>query len=247
MGSWSIILNVLLLVGVLIAVVRSMLSRRASIQPLSGQPSVGRGASRQSEPDHYDDIISVRKVSPSVSEPSVPMISSVPEPEVIQPWVQVDTVDTVDSIDDIDPGESPTIMLFLLAKDDRKLAGYELLQTLLAAGLRFGEGHLFHRHQHQNGQGPVLCSVAAATPSGLFDMQNIGAFSVRGLCIFMKPSENTTIDAERFAIMLDTALQLSEDLDAYLLDDNRQPLTEATIDRYRRLLSIELYNDLARA
>ena len=135
-------------------------------------------------------------------------------------------------------------MMFLLAKDDRKLAGYELLQTLLAAGLRFGEGHLFHRHQHSNGQGPVLCSVAAATSSGLFDMQNIGAFSVRGLCIFMKPSESPMIDAERFAIMLDTARQLSDDLDAYLLDDRRQPLTEEAIARYRSLLSIELVSEL---
>ena len=128
--------------------------------------------------------------------------------------------------------------MFLLAKENRQLAGYELLQTVLAAGLRFGEGQLFHRHQYSNGQGPVLCSLAAATASGVFDLQNIGAFSVRGLCLFMQSSGNPTIDAERFAIMLETAKQLSDGLDTFLLDEQRQPLTEASIARYQSLLNI---------
>ncbi|MFW2572434.1 cell division protein ZipA C-terminal FtsZ-binding domain-containing protein, partial [Legionella sp. 29fVS95] len=89
-----------------------------------------------------------------------------------------------------------------------------------------------------NGQGPVLCSLAAATASGVFDLQNIGAFSVRGLCLFMQSSGNPTIDAERFAIMLETAKQLSDGLDTFLLDEQRQPLTEASIARYQSLLNI---------
>jgi cell division protein ZipA len=234
MGSWSIILNVLLLAGVLVGFIRSVFLRRVSIRKSDEQPMLGQAGDRPSELSQYDDIIAVRKVSQNNQEVTVPIISHKPEAQKIQPSVHSEKT-----------GEGePLIMMFLLAKDDRKLAGYELLQTLLAAGLRFGEGHLFHRHQHSNGQGPVLCSVAAATSSGLFDMQNIGAFSVRGLCIFMKPSESPMIDAERFAIMLDTARQLSDDLDAYLLDDRRQPLTEEAIARYRSLLSIELVSEL---
>jgi cell division protein ZipA len=129
--------------------------------------------------------------------------------------------------------------MFLLAKENRQLAGYELLQTVLAAGLRFGEGHLFHRHQHPNGQGPVLCSLAAATPTGVFDLQNIGAFRVHGLCLFMQASGNPTIDAERFAIMLDTGKQLSEGLGTHLLDDRRQPMCDESIQRYYRLLNLD--------
>lgn len=127
----------------------------------------------------------------------------------------------------------------MLAKENRQFAGYELLQTVLASGLRFGEGHLFHRHQFANGQGPVLCSLAAATATGVFDLQNIGAFSVRGLCLFMHASNNPNIDAERFSIMVDTARQLSEGLDAYLLDDQRKPLTEERITRYCHALNID--------
>jgi cell division protein ZipA len=64
-------------------------------------------------------------------------------------------------------GTPSTVMMFLSAKENRQFAGYELLQTVLASGLRFGEGQLFHRHQFSNGQGPVMCSLAAATASGV--------------------------------------------------------------------------------
>ena len=57
--------------------------------------------------------------------------------------------------------------------------------------------------------------------------------------LFMQASNNPTIDAERFSIMLDTAKQLSEGLDAHLLDDKRKPLTEEGIERYYRSLKIE--------
>jgi len=125
------------------------------------------------------------------------------------------------------------LMMLLLAKDKHNFAGYELLQTLLAAGLRFGEGSLFHRHQLSNGQGPVIFSLAAATNDGTFDLQNMGAFSARGLCLFMQPSGNATIDIERFNILYETARQLSEGLDAHLLDGNRRPLTKESLAAYQ--------------
>lgn len=131
-----------------------------------------------------------------------------------------------------------SVMMFLLAKTNRQFAGYELLQTLLAAGLRFGDGQLFHRHQQANGQGPVICSLAAATEAGTFDLQTMGAFSVRGLCLFMAVSGSPPIDAERLSIMLDTARQLSEGLDAHLLDSQRQPLTDEAVEHYYRLLHV---------
>jgi cell division protein ZipA len=124
------------------------------------------------------------------------------------------------------------LLIFLLAKENRQLAGYELLQTILAAGLRFGEGHLFHRHQNANGQGPVLCSLATATATGVFDLQNIGGFSVHGLCLFMHTSGAATIDAERFKIMLETAKQLSDGLDTYVLDEQRKPWSKLSEQRY---------------
>ena len=274
--NWSLVLNVLLLIGVVVAIGRTMKSRRSnSPMKIPQSPSIG-----QAETSNYDEIVAVRKVSgtpigdsfdiqqtkasermgvnftqagPS-SQNDIKASSTIDnqyrgndnrpaERVAIQPTTQPSLYAVRASevvYDSSSNGESvSSVMMFLLAKEERFLAGYELLQTVLAAGLRFGEGHLFHRHQFPNGQGPVLCSLAAATASGVFDLQNIGAFSVRGLCLFMQASGNSTIDAERFEIMLDTAKQLSEGLDAYLLDEQQKPLTDSSIQRYYRLLKLE--------
>ncbi|KTD07394.1 cell division protein ZipA C-terminal FtsZ-binding domain-containing protein [Legionella jamestowniensis] len=225
-ANWSLILNVLLLIGVVIAIGRLMKARRQSLNPINYQPSLG-----QTESKHFDDIIAVRKVNQDFpTETTEPNETNGAHKRPMMGKIEEDSISTNES------GKS--LMMFLLAKENRQLAGYELLQTVLSAGLRFGEGQLFHRHQYANGQGPVLCSLAAATANGVFDLQNIGAFSVRGLCLFMQSSGSPTIDAERFGIMYDTAKQLCEGLDTYLLDDQRQPLTEASLARYYRILNL---------
>ena len=56
----------------------------------------------------------------------------------------------------------------------------------------------------------------------------------------MQASKNPSIDAERFTVMLETARQLSEGLDAYLLDDQRKPLSAERLTRYYHMLQIEM-------
>ncbi|WP_045097575.1 cell division protein ZipA C-terminal FtsZ-binding domain-containing protein [Legionella fallonii] len=252
-ANWSLILNVLLLIGVIVAIGRLMKARRQSLNPARYQPDLGpteKAASKEAQ-SFNDDIIAVRKVnrenssSPDLglgaeteSEPVMQLFTK-PVKNSQQPKLLPEDEPTIEYKEEPQIVTPSTLMMFLLAKDNRQFAGYELLQTVLAAGLRFGEGHLFHRHQFSNGQGPVICSLAAATATGVFDLQNIGAFSVRGLCLFMQTSKNPIIDEERFSIMLDTARQLSDGMDAYLLDDQRKPLTEERIARYHRLLHIE--------
>jgi cell division protein ZipA len=246
--NWSLVVNVILLVGVFIAIIRLLKARRQAKSSSPVHPSLGPQVFTP-----QDEIIAVRKIDqvekqqgPSVSPTLQPVMEKKDRPN--NPTFAQSTINmshvVVENALPIEDEPLSSLVMFLLAKENRQLAGYELLQTVLAAGLRFGEGHLFHRHQSPNGQGPVLCSLAAATPSGIFDLQNIGAFSVHGLCLFMHASGNSTIDAERFGIMLDTAKQLSEGLDTYLLDDLRQPLTDTSIKRYHQLLKLDLaYNE----
>lgn len=230
-ANWSLILNVLLLIGVIIAIGRLMKARRQSLNPISYQPSSGP----QIEPKNFDDIIAVRKVNHDLGENEITLTEDSKAPRLHE--------EEQDNSSENESGQS--LMILLLAKGNRQLAGYELLQTVLAAGLRFGEGQLFHRHQHPNGQGPVLCSLAAATASGVFDLQNIGAFSVRGLCLFMQSSGNPTIDSERLNIMYETAKQLADGLDTYMLDDERQPFTETSLARYYKILNIDESHELS--
>ena len=223
-ASWSLFLNVLLLIGVVIAIGRLMKARRQNLSPIAYQPSLATV-----ETKYFDDVIAVRKVNRE--EQAIPPSESPVVKQKNEPTLEKAKPSPV-----AEKGRS--VMMFLLAKDNRQIAGYELLQTVLAAGLRFGAGNLFHRHQKPNGQGPILCSLAAATQSGVFDLHNIGAFSVRGLCLFMQASGNSTIDAERFAIMWETAKHLSEDLDTHLLDEQKQPVGEESVKRYRKVLEI---------
>jgi len=242
LSNWSLILNVLLLVGVMVAITRMIRSRRQNEPVLPRAPSLG-----VADTNHCDDIIAIRKVTEDVVV-TRPIIQTSAhhsaEPIVRQSTIPPTLAAKAPDIEIINPQNSqssPPLMMFLLAKANRQLAGYELLQALLAAGLRFGEGDLFHRHQSPNGQGTIMCSLAAATASGVFDLQNIGAFVVRGLCLFMQASGNPTIDEERFEMMLDTAKKLSEGLDTYLLDDKRQPLSDESVRRYHQVLNL---NDL---
>lgn len=237
-ANWSLVLNVLLLIGVFIAIGRMMKARRQNLKSVEYEPSIGQADSHVAT--KCDDIIAVRKIKREF-EAFEPISQLTDQPPVIKPLNKGPLIAPSDEAADALGAEPPmkSVLIFLLAKDNRQLAGYELLQTVLAAGLRFGEGHLFHRHQFQNGKGPVLFSLAAATPSGMFDLQNIGAFSVHGLCLFMHASGNTTIDAERFTTMLDAAKQLGEGLNTHVLDDQRQPLSERSLARYRRFLNIE--------
>ncbi len=285
-ANWSLILNVLLLTGVVIALVRMLKTKKNDDAPARNfagapaQPSVMGGADKPS-----DEVIAVRKISreapsaqPAFSANSRPVNNRfqgsfgvvapppglVQEPKVapsepsVSPAVASST-EAATSVASVAEEQQPnshqtnhaaagrTLMIFLLAKENRQLAGYELLQTILAAGLRFGEGHLFHRHQYPNGQGPILCSLATATSTGVFDLQNIGAFSVHGLCLFMETSGNSAIDLERLSVMIDTAKQLSEGLDTHMLDEKRKPWSDETAFRYEALLSEDISAEVVSA
>lgn len=252
--SWSLLLNIVLLIGVLIAILRTVKMRR--------QEAHAEQASKQQQPQPtFDEVVAVRRLNqteplaasrPAWTTPTMtPRLTPqqiTPETEQQEERAQQFTSIAEASVDEAtsspepveanDNRETQPLMMFLLAKPNRQLAGYELLQAILASGFRFGEGDLFHRYQYPNGQGAVMCSLAAATPSGVFDMQNMGGFMVRGLCLYMHMSGNTAIDAERFDVMLDTAKSLSDALDTLLLDDERAPLSEASIQRYYQHLSI---------
>ncbi|WP_131782663.1 cell division protein ZipA C-terminal FtsZ-binding domain-containing protein [Legionella gresilensis] len=239
-ANLSLVLNVILLIGVVIAIGRLMKTKRQANRLSSYQPPLGKVENKS-----FDDIISVRKVNSNLlnEEDLADVQISASENDDKKPMLRGEVINKKSAYDTNNEA-GPSVMMFLLAKENRQLAGYELLQTVLAAGLRFGEGHLFHRHQYSNGQGPILCSLAAATPTGVFDLQNIGGFSVRGLCLFMHSSGNPTIDKERFTIMLDTAKQLSDELDTLLLDEKKRPLTAESLKHYYQLLHIADISDI---
>lgn len=124
------------------------------------------------------------------------------------------------------------ISLLLVASPEHPYAGYELLQALLATGLRYGKMNIFHRYPQSNASLPALFSLTSATEPGIFEMPKMGGFSCKGLILFMRVSNQNDLSAS-FELMQDTARQLVEDLGGEIRMDNRTPLTEQNLGELR--------------
>jgi cell division protein ZipA len=131
------------------------------------------------------------------------------------------------------------VVLYLMAKQGQKFIGYELLQALLAAGLRFGDMFIFHRYQEPNGHGLVLFSLASATEPGTFDMNKMGAFACQGLTLFMNLT-GPEHDLKALEVLLTTAAQLADDLQGVVLDERRAPIAPERIVQYQDLVKNHL-------
>lgn len=130
---------------------------------------------------------------------------------------------------------SRILSIFILANGNKNFSGYELLQSLLSSGLRFGEMNIFHRHEETNGKGRILFSLASATEPGTFNIQNMGSFSGRGLCMFMKLL-GTDRDNEAFDLFIKTAQKLADELNGSIYDDSRHPLTKDSLVHYQQII-----------
>lgn len=131
--------------------------------------------------------------------------------------------------------EKEIIIFYLLAPAERLFVGYELMQTLLAAGLRFGPMNIFHYYPDEDEDQPYLFSVSSAVEPGIFDLTSIGGYSCPGLSLFLSTTSNRKLALN---CLLDIAIQLAEELDGILCDENRLPLQEETIAEYREVLEM---------
>jgi len=140
------------------------------------------------------------------------------------------------------PYDPNLIVLQLNAFSGKPYMGYELHQALLSSGLRFGEMNIFHRYD-DSGKGNVLFSLAAATPSGAFAIEDMGAFKCGGLLIFMRLDAKQKKLMSSFDLMLDTARQLTEELGGEIYDDLQQSINAEVIKRLReKICTIETHN-----
>jgi len=126
------------------------------------------------------------------------------------------------------------IVIRLMAPKGSAYVGYELMQALLSAGLRYGSRNIFHYYEETEGSEKILFSLASAVEPGTFELSQMGSITCPGLTLFMEYSNNSEINPlNTLTLMLDAARQLSEDLGGQLLTDKLRPLTEHDIKRWR--------------
>jgi len=124
------------------------------------------------------------------------------------------------------------VILFIRASLGRQYGGYELLQSLLSCGLRFGENNIFHRYEQRPSGQVIMFSIAAATKTGELKLADIGEFSCLGLSLFLNLNEHV-YPSVNFELMLDTGRQLTEDLGGTLLDERQTVLTQEKVQDIR--------------
>ncbi len=158
-----------------------------------------------------------------------------------EPYIASPQDQAVLAIDDVEDDKESSaasaktidlIVMSVIADEGRPYTGYELLQALLSAGLRFGKMGIFHRHEEVNGRGEILFSLASAVEPGTFELPKMGGFSTLGLTLFMQLSALKD-PMKAFEIMLNTARELVSDLGGSIFDDQRQMLTEEKITSWR--------------
>ena len=123
-----------------------------------------------------------------------------------------------------------------VAKEGAQLGGHELLQFFLTSGFRFGEMSIFHRHEHSDGTGPILFSIANMMAPGVFDPDNMEQFKSEGVSFFLT-APNADIDVKAsFEMMLRAVEQMAEEFDCIVLNAQREPMTEEQFIEYNHRL-----------
>ena len=124
------------------------------------------------------------------------------------------------------------LVLYVVAKPGNYFASYDLLQTISAAGLQFGDMNIFHYYLPTETGDVKLFSLASATEPGEFDLNNIGDFSCVGLTLFMNIREVPNV-RQAFNKMLETAEQLADDLDGELRAGPHVPWSKERFHEYQ--------------
>ena len=163
---------------------------------------------------------------PYIREENLPPISPDNEPKATAP-LQTNQPATQQEEDN-----SGILVVYLRSSPRRPYVGYELLQALLSAELRFGSMNIFHRYADLNRKETVLFSLASAQKPGTFDIHHMGAVSTQALSLFLKQTGNPEHDIRALDLMLETANQLIEDLGGELLDKRKQHFTPNTYKAY---------------
>ncbi|MCL2919805.1 cell division protein ZipA [Shewanella litorisediminis] len=129
------------------------------------------------------------------------------------------------------PDPRDVLVLHVVAREGLVLAGAELLPCLLELNFKYGDMEIFHRHEDNAGNGKVLFSLANMLKPGTFDPDTMEQFNTHGIVLFMTlPCHGEAV--MNFSLMLNSACQLADDLDALVLDGQRQLWSDATKAQY---------------
>ncbi|OBU38220.1 cell division protein ZipA [Photobacterium phosphoreum] len=160
----------------------------------------------------------IETVTTIIPEPEI-----TPEPEVIlEPEV----------LPEPEPLPPTYLSICVHARKGKVLRGPSLFACLERNGLIFGENSVFHRHADLAGTEPVIFSVTNLLNPGTFPETNYQHFETPGIGFFlMLPCYGKA--SSNFNMMLQTAQQIADQLNADVMDQDRVMITPNRIAAYR--------------
>lgn len=125
------------------------------------------------------------------------------------------------------------IVISVLARTEDGFDGADLLNLMLACGLRFSEMGIFHRYETEADDSELQFSMVNVVKPGVFDLDNMQEIVTPGVTFLMPlPGANDTSAA--FEAMLETAMVLVRNLGGELKDENHSVMTAQTIEFARQ-------------
>lgn len=121
------------------------------------------------------------------------------------------------------------IQLSIIAKTDISFNGQQLADVFASVDLQYGTMNVFERLDKLN---KVNYAVASLVEPGTFAQENIASYDFPGIVFFLQ-HEVLDDPLEIFDELLDTINRINKQLNGFLLDHNRQPLTIKTIKQFR--------------
>ena len=129
--------------------------------------------------------------------------------------------------------DTHVFILYVVAEAEEGFSGTEILQTLLAFDLRFGDMDFFHRHERASGRGPIEFSVANMMKPGVFDIDNMEPLQTRGLMFFVTlPGPADMLKA--FDSMYETVKVVAKQLNGDVQDETRSVVTRQSLEHMRQ-------------
>jgi cell division protein ZipA len=143
-----------------------------------------------------------------------------------------------DASEDDSDQVSDVIVINVMAEGGYTIPGKQLLESLLACDLRFGEMDIFHRYTRGKKR-KTLFSVANLVKPGTFDIDRMDDFSTPGISMFM-PLPGPPDPQDAFRLMLETARALAGQLGAEMYDDQHCKLRQQALEHMReRIVEFE--------
>ncbi|SDL38809.1 cell division protein ZipA [Modicisalibacter muralis] len=138
------------------------------------------------------------------------------------------------------------IVISVMARNEEGFSGPDLLNLMLACGLRYSEMGIFLRYETEDAESDLQFAMVDVVKPGTFDLEALDDFATPGVT-FLMPLPGAQDSAAAFEAMVETAMVLVRNMGGELKDENRSVMTAQTVGFARqRVQEFERLNRLHR-